>query len=159
MKIKHRYKKNKNLLSLNKYNIFFNYTNNILSKELINTIIPGKSNYNIVRFYKSYHLPLKAFYGYISSKRLPTIESQLDVLVFRSHFAHSIFQARYLIKHGFITVNNNICTYPNFIVNSGSIIKSSHPLTASSNLVHARYNIFSIPKNIIKIKYNKILYI
>jgi ribosomal protein S4 len=50
------------------------------------------------------------------------LESRLDIIIFRSYFASTIFEANQLINHRFITVNNKIMTFANYLVNSGDIL-------------------------------------
>ena len=73
---------------------------------------------------------IQSFYGNISihskfkSAELVNIEQRLDVLVFRLMFATSIYQARYLIKSGYIKVNENISISPHQFITPGSIIEN-----------------------------------
>ncbi len=53
---------------------------------------------------------------------LSVIESRLDVLLFRSQFASSIFEARELIFQGKVSVNNFICKQNYKIISVGSQI-------------------------------------
>ena len=51
-----------------------------------------------------------------------TLESRLDINILRLRLARTIFQAKQLINHKKIKVNNKIISKPNFILNKGDII-------------------------------------
>ena len=79
---------------------------------------------------------IKIFYGGISAKTykqltrnmkqkplFTQLESRLDVIVFRLGFALSVFQARQLIRHGFVMVNGKLATSINSLVTVGELIQ------------------------------------
>jgi small subunit ribosomal protein S4 len=51
------------------------------------------------------------------------LESRIDSIVFRSCFVISFQEARQLINHRFITVNNNYVTSPGKKINKGDVIR------------------------------------
>jgi small subunit ribosomal protein S4 len=51
------------------------------------------------------------------------LESRIDSIVFRSCFATSFQEARQLINHRFVSVNNNYITSPGKKINKGDIIR------------------------------------
>lgn len=51
-----------------------------------------------------------------------TLESRLDINILRLRLARTIFQAKQLINHKKIKVNNKIVSKPNFILNKGDVI-------------------------------------
>lgn len=68
----------------------------------------------------------------LHSSFLPIIESRLDVLLYRSQFASSIFEARNLIHQKKVKINNKVCIDINLIVSIGSEI-SIDPKLAINN--------------------------
>lgn len=59
-----------------------------------------------------------------SSKTLINLfEYKLSNILIKSHFFNNSNDSDYFIKHGFITINNHICTDNNKLVNFGDIIK------------------------------------
>lgn len=97
---------------------------------------PGWKIQSIKQTQYSTHQQIKQFYNLtdsqynllwieasrLHSSLLSVIESRLDVLLFRSQFASSIYQARELIMHGKVTVNNQICKLNSKIITVGSEI-------------------------------------
>ena len=51
------------------------------------------------------------------------LESRLDIVIVRLRLARTIFQAKQLINHNKIKVNNFIINKPNYILKKGDIIK------------------------------------
>jgi ribosomal protein S4 len=66
---------------------------------------------------KSFQYP-----GYFSKNFLSLLERRLDVILYRSNFTKNIYQARQLISHRKILVNNSIVTSPSYTLNPGDII-------------------------------------
>lgn len=50
------------------------------------------------------------------------LESRLDMIIFRSKIAKTIFESKQIINHGKIKVNNKIITSSNYILKKGDII-------------------------------------
>lgn len=88
---------------------------------------------------------IKLFYGNLSKKELTKIfektkqpqgyfyrnffcliERRLDIVLYRSGFAKTIYLARQLITHKKILINNRIITIPGYLIKSGDCI-SIHP--------------------------------
>lgn len=96
------------------------YKNRLLVKQLL------QSFYGFLPYYK-----LKYIYNSIEKKNSQQIidnliiklETRLDVLLFRCSFVSTIFQAKQLIKHKNIYVNNRIVLSNNFYLSEGDIIK------------------------------------
>lgn len=59
----------------------------------------------------------------IFQKFLILLESRLDINLVRLKLVKTIFQAKQLINHKKIKVNNNIIKKPNFLLKKGDIIK------------------------------------
>ena len=64
----------------------------------------------------------------IFKKVLIRLESRLDINILRLRFAKTIFQAKQLINHGKICVNNKLVNKPNFILKKGDIIIKTYSL-------------------------------
>ena len=52
-----------------------------------------------------------------------TLESRLDINILRLRLVRTIFQAKQLVNHKKIKVNNQIVSKPNFLLSKGDIIK------------------------------------
>lgn len=65
-------------------------------------------------------------HGNKSDNFLTLLESRLMTLVYRLGFARSIFDARQLINHGHVTINDNKVDIPSYQVKVGQII-GIHP--------------------------------
>lgn len=69
-----------------------------------------------------YYLKNKSNNNNIIQKFIIFLESRLDMVIYRAQITKSIFQAKQIINHGKIKVNNKIITSSNFILNRGDII-------------------------------------
>lgn len=74
-----------------------------------------------------YGLREKQFRSYFSKGKEPKkvfelLESRLDSIVFRSGLTSTRPQARQLVNHGHIKVNNKKASIPSFIVRTGDVI-------------------------------------
>ena len=61
--------------------------------------------------------------GITGENLVKILESRLDNVVFRLGFASSRKQARQLIRHRHVIVNNHLVDIPSYILNAGDIIK------------------------------------
>jgi len=61
--------------------------------------------------------------GFAGQNLLKILESRLDNVVYRSGFAVSRSQARQLISHGFVMVNDQVVDVPSFLVKVNDVIK------------------------------------
>jgi small subunit ribosomal protein S4 len=71
--------------------------------------------------------------GITGENLLTLLERRLDNMVYRMHFASSRKQARQIISHGHIAVNNRRVTIPSYIVKDGDeivVMERSSKLTA-----------------------------
>lgn len=79
----------------------------------------------------SAHQTLKTFYGDLNKFQLKTslknLEERLDVLVYRTGKPRSIFEARNLIKHGYVKVNDSLNTHISSLISLGSVILINFP--------------------------------
>ncbi len=73
------------------------------------------------------HKILKSFYGNLNkfqiSHSLSQLEHRLDAIVYRSGIPASIFEARNLIKHGHVKVNNSLIRDIHSLLTPGSSIR------------------------------------
>ncbi|KAJ3252477.1 mitochondrial 37S ribosomal protein nam9 [Boothiomyces macroporosus] len=72
--------------------------------------------------YKLYTKKEKDELPHIESIMFCELERRVDVTVFRSHFAKSIFQARRLVSTGKVKVNGEICKFPARRLEDGDMI-------------------------------------
>jgi ribosomal protein S4 len=87
---------------------------------------------------------------------LKLFESRLDKVLYSSKFSLSIKNARQLIKHGHITVNNLTVKTPSYILKTDDLIEVSHSIR-SRNLVKKyiyQSNFWPIPPKHMMINYN-----
>lgn len=90
-----------------------------------------------------------------SNSTFKSLETRLDVLVFRIGYTHSIAYARQLIVHKHICVNNKIITYPGYICKKNDIIA---PLITSNLFTSLNNNLERLQKKMNLVKYkSKIL--
>ena len=85
------------------------------------------------------YLKLKKNNNNIIHKFIILLESRLDIVIFRSKITKTIFEAKQIINHGKVKINNKIITSSNLILNKGDIIT---------------FNNFKILNNYIYIKKN-----
>ncbi len=89
------------------------------------------------------------------------LESRLDMVIFRSKIAKTIFESKQIINHGKIKVNNKIITSSNYILKRGDIItlnnfkieKKFYYLKKKNKDLKKNYNLIKI------IRKNKVNYI
>ena len=61
--------------------------------------------------------------GITGEKLLELLERRLDNVVFRSCFAYSRAQARQMVRHGYVRVNNRSVNIPSYSVKTGDVIQ------------------------------------
>lgn len=61
--------------------------------------------------------------GVTGDNLIRLLETRLDNVVFRMHFATSRSQARQIVSHGHISVNGKIINVPSYVVKPGDIIE------------------------------------
>ena len=87
-----------------------------------------------------FYLKNKTNNNNIIQKFIILLESRLDMVIYRSKITKTIFQAKQIINHGKIKVNNKIITSSNFILNRGDII------TLNNFKVIKKFNYFNKTK-------------
>jgi ribosomal protein S4 len=75
------------------------------------------------------------------SNLISLLETRLDVVVFRLHWANSIRKAQKLIKSGLIVVDNQIIRHPSHLVKIGNAITLSSNLNPKS--INRRESVFT----------------
>ena len=96
-----------------------------------------------------FYLKNKTNNNNIIQKFIILLESRLDMVIYRSKITKTVFQAKQIINHGKIKVNNKIITSSNLILNRGDIITLNN-----FKIIKNFYYIHKIKK--IKLKKNKI---
>lgn len=154
---KYRTKKGRGRLSRNRYNLGISYNSlttqiekqplkvdvaTIGSAYIDKSIKGGDHTTLITKEYKDQftaHQIVKSYYGSINktqlSNSLINIEERLDVLLYRTGRPKSIFEARFWIRKGFISVNGSINRNVYSHINIGSVINIKHPILSSLGLV------------------------
>lgn len=77
------------------------------------------------RQFKKYYLMAAKSSKSTGEALLEILETRLDNIVYRLNLAKSLSQARQLVSHGHITVNNKKVTIPSYSVKIGDIISLS----------------------------------
>lgn len=128
----------------------------------------GRSNDRLNEYQSQYKAKqeIKKFYGNLSERDLinfvkktrnlgnndqsiiSLLERKLDVVVFRLGFSNSIPEARFLIKTGQILVDNKKIRYNHYLVENGSIIKSTSILSFINKILCLRLNQFKLPSHL-----------
>lgn len=93
-------------LSLSIQQKFKRYYGNLTNKEL-----------------KKLYVIARASEGNTTTNLLKLLERRLDIILYRLHFSHSIFNSRQLIRHGYIFVNNKRIKNINFLIQPGDLIQ------------------------------------
>jgi ribosomal protein S4 len=124
-----------NSYTISKYNNFFskNYKQDVLTKKSFNLFYGGlRQNYLKTLVNKSIKKS-NQIKSKINTKKFfcTFFEKRLDVSLVKSHFVLSIRNARQLISHKHVLVNQNIVTESSFLLSKGDLItfsKKSHKL-------------------------------
>lgn len=93
---------------------------------------------------------------YYKHNVLQMLESRLDKILYSSKFSLSVKNARQLIKHGHILINNIIVKTPSYIVKTDDLIEVSHNVK-SRDLVKKyinQSNFWPIPPKHLMVNYN-----
>lgn len=87
---------------------------------------------------------------------LKLLESRLDKVLYNSKFSLSIKNARQLIKHGHILVNNSIVKTPSYILQTDDLIEVSHNVKSRSLVKNyiEESNFWPIPPKYLIINYS-----
>lgn len=159
-------------LSHNKFNLFRIYAQSIENHTKLAINIPGKDTSISIEYQRgsnekrSIRQQLFHFYGRLPESKqlehtarmkqiplLSLIESRLDVLLVRLHWAASIFQARHWIRTKKITLNYKPISHWNTILNEGDIIEFKAP-----EIYRTMFQSEEKPANIIQLSKQKVLF-
>lgn len=82
-----------------------------------------KSIYGVLeKQFRGYFVKAERLPGITGTSLLQLLERRLDNLVYRLGFASSRDEARQLVRHGHILVNNRKVDIPSYMVNAGAVI-------------------------------------
>jgi len=81
------------------------------------------------------------------------LESRLDIILYRAHFAFSIGNARQLISHGHVYVNKRIVKNQFFMLKKGDCIEISPTIADTIKQNISDLNLWPIPPKYIQINY------
>ena len=99
-----------------------------------------------------FYLKNKTSNNNIIQKFIILLESRLDMVIYRSKITKTIFQAKQIINHGKIKVNNKIINNSNFILNRGDIITLNN-----FKIVKKFYYKIKLKKNVKSKKFSRII--
>ena len=136
-----------------------NFRNALYEKKKLSLFYGGlktkylKKTLNNINCSKKYKNSKFVYYKHYT---LQLLESRLDHVLYSSKFSMSVKNARQLIKHGHILVNNRIVKTPSYIVKTDDLIEVSH--NAKSRKLVKRYvrcsNFWPIPPKHLMVNYN-----
>lgn len=132
--------KRKNLSHVKKHKKFkvSNYSVELREKQKIKRIYGIRER----QFYNTFLKASKISSGITSHNLLFLLEKRLDTLLVRSHFASSQYQARQLINHGHILVNNKKVNIASYQVSIGDVVELK---SKSKNMSIIRDNLNFFP--------------
>ena len=90
-----------------------------------------------------------------------TLESRLDILLFRTHFSRSIREARQFILHGYVFVNGIKQTHYRYPIKKGDLIEISEKKNEIIRFNVLNSPFYPLPPDYLQINYNtnQIVYI
>lgn len=96
----------------------------------------------------SYMAEAKRRVGSTEINLLKLLELRLDCIIFRLGFARTIPEARQMINHGHITVNNKKVTIPSFECKIGDLIQAANKQTSQNMLSRQLARDINFPEHI-----------
>lgn len=140
-----------------KFNNFFskNYKQNLLTVRGFNLFYGSLSKKYLKRIVLSSFLKSNQTKNRINSKLFfkEFLESRLDVILLRSHFTLSIRNARQLINHGHVYVNNIRVQDASFLIKKGDIINFSSKSHKLIEYYLISSDLWPIPPRYLQISY------
>lgn len=136
-----------------------NFRNTLYEKKKLSLFYGGlktkylKKKLNSINSSKKYKTSKFLYYKHYI---LQLLESRLDKILYSSKFSLSVKNARQLIKHGHILINNRIVKTPSYIVKTNDLIEVSSNIK-SRNLVRKyinQSNFWPIPPKYLIINFN-----
>ena len=94
------------------------YGNQLLAKQKLKSYY---ANMTEKQFRKAYETATKRK-GDTAENLIGLLERRLDVVVFRMNLAHTMQQARQMVSHGHIQVNDQRVTIPSYLVRDGDTL-------------------------------------
>lgn len=142
-----RDKKKKRIFSVSKYEFLYKlrkYYSNISKKQFYGLY----NNNKILNINNRNNKHSKYF--------LVLLERRIDTLIYRVHWATSFFNARQIINHGHVLVNNKVVTNPSYILNIGDKIeiKKNSFSIIKDNILKNINNIYVNTPSYIEVNYN-----
>ena len=94
------------------------YFQQLKERKKLSLFYGGLSRKQLVNFFNKVQFKK----GYFSKNLFSLLERRLDVVLYRSGITKTVSQARQLIKHKKILVNENLVSVPSFLIDSGDFI-------------------------------------
>jgi small subunit ribosomal protein S4 len=94
------------------------YGNQLLAKQKLKSYY---ANMTEKQFRKTYETATKRK-GDTAENLIGLLERRLDVVVYRMNLAHTMQQARQMVNHGHVQVNDGRVTIPSYLVREGDVI-------------------------------------
>jgi small subunit ribosomal protein S4 len=108
-----------------------------------------KRTYGILeRQFWRYYLDASRMKGNTGENLLCLLERRLDNVVFRLGFARSLKEARQMVNHGHILVNNRKVNVPSYLVKKGDVISVKEK---SKNLVQVAEGVQNAPQRVVPV--------
>jgi small subunit ribosomal protein S4 len=104
------------------------------SKQNLRVFYGGISNRNLTRLYTN----SKKQTGDFSSNLVTHLERRLDIVLFRMNLVTNVLDARQLISHGSVTVNNIKVHSPDYKLSPGDFIQRDN-ITRENECKHMEY--------------------
>jgi len=146
-----------NSYTIPKYNNFFskNYKQDVLSKKSFNLFYGGLCQNYLKSLVKKSVKKSNQIKNKINTKKFFSgfLEKRLDVILVRSNFVLSVRNARQLISHKHVLINQKIVTDSSFLLDKGDIItfsKKSHKLVRYYLTLS---NLWPLPPTYLQISY------
>lgn len=126
-------KYNNNLQTTKRFSLFYGNMLKRYLKKKVKVSIKKKKNYNLFL--------------------IKVLESRIDTVLYRSHFTLSIRNARQLISHKYVSVNNILVKNSSFILKKGDLIKINPKYHKLLDKNLGQSNLWPIPPKYLQINY------
>lgn len=87
--------------------------------------------------FRNYRHKATTYKGRVGDNLIKIMEKRLDTALYRAHFVNTMYQARQLISHGHILVNNKKQDIASYLLKPGDIVKIEEKCLDS---LHKQYN-------------------
>lgn len=95
------------------------YASQLKEKQKFKAFYANTTEKQLVNYYSK----AKGFKGRVGDSLIKLMEKRLDTALYRAHFAHSMYQARQLINHGHVYVNNKMQPIASYNLQAGDIVQ------------------------------------